>query len=614
MQWLNSSLNHKFVVGTAAGLLLSSLVFLFLYMGLYRAELQNERAQTAAQVNQLLQTSLENAMLKRDLEGLQTIVQRLGDQDEITRVFITNPAGEVRFSSDPGAVPATSIPERQITSFMASPDGQEVLRSINPVANKPACGECHGPVELNPINGILYVDYDATPIRQQARKTTLLLMGSGALIVILNITGGWWFIRRFVIGPTEQLAAVSDRLSKGDLTARSSMKGQDEIQRLGRTFDRMADKLEDKVRTLEEQQEFLQHLVDAIPDGVRIIDTEMRILLTNRAYRDQLMLGDETGVGMTCHESAYGTPRPCAPTLITCPLHELTAGGKSSIKALHHHKRSDGTTMDVEIYAAPMRVSIGGEQQTLIVESIRDLAKQVKYSQEQKLSELGRLAAGIAHEIHNPLASVRLALNATQVSTQEDGECPEEVSRYLALVDQEVDKCIDVTERLLKLSAAPSANPELVAMDRVVRETLSLLRWEAEKNGVELVEDLHPDTRVVASDSEMRMVALNLAQNAFHAMPNGGKLKVRLFSDESSVVFEVEDNGVGIPEGHKPHLFEPFFSHRADHSDGTGLGLSITQAIVENWEGTISVDSTLDQGSCFTVRLPLAKDKLGSKI
>lgn len=611
MQWLNHSLNHKFVIGTAAGLLISSLVFLFLYMGLYRAELREERAQTAEQVNQLLQTSLENAMLKRDLEGLQTIVQRLGDQADIARVFITNPAGEVRFSSDSGAVPSTTTANQQVTTFMVLEDGQEVLRSINPVANKPACGECHGPVEINPVNGILYVDYDATPIREQARKTTLLLMGSGALIVILNITGGWWFIRRFVLGPTERLATVSDRLSKGDLSARSGMDGQDEIQRLGRTFDRMADRLEDKVRTLEEQQDFLQHLVDAIPDGVRIIDTDYRTILTNRAYREQLQLGDETHVGMTCHESAYGLKQPCAPTLTTCPLHELAKNDKPQVKALHHHKRADGSTMDVEVYAAPMEVAIDGEPRTLIVESIRDLAKQVKYSQEQKLSELGRLAAGIAHEIHNPLASVRLALNATQHSTREDGTCPEEVSRYLALVDQEVDKCIDVTERLLKLSAAPSSNPELVSMDRVVTETLSLLRWEAEKNGVELIEDLEPDTRVVASDSEMRMVALNLVQNAFHAMPQGGRLKIHLFSDDFSVVLKVTDTGVGIPEENMPHIFEPFFSHRADHSNGTGLGLSITLAIVENWDGTINAESVVGEGSCFTIRFPLAKDSLG---
>jgi signal transduction histidine kinase len=610
MRWLRHSLNRKFVIGTAAGLLLSSLVFLVLFMGLYRAELEAERARAAAQVNQLLQTSLENAMLKRDLEGLQDIVQRLGEQAEIARVFITNPAGQVRFTSDPDVVQPQRVPSTSTTVFLEAPDGKEVLRSINPVNNKPACFECHGAVEQNPINGILYVDYNASPVRDQARRTTLLLMGSGALIVLLNISGGWWFIRRFVIGPTERLAVVSDRLSQGDLSARSGMTGQDELQRLGTTFDRMAERLQEKVETLEEQQEFLQRLVDAIPDGVRIIDSDYRIILTNLAYREQLRLDDKSDVGETCYHSAYGLSQPCAPTLTTCPLHEITRTGKDSVRVLHSHRRADGSPIDVEIYAAAMRVRHHGKEQVLIVESIRDLAKQVKYSQEQKLSELGRLAAGVAHEIHNPLASVRMALNATESKTREDGTCPPEVARYLELVDREIDKCINVTERLLKLSAPPSVNPELVTLDRVVTETLSLLRWEAEHDDVDISEDLQPGTRVVASDSEMRMLVLNLAQNAFHAMPDGGTLTVRLRGDENGVTLEVEDNGAGIsPDGLK-HIFEPFYSRRADESQGTGLGLPISQNIVENWGGKITVESESGQGTRFTVHLPPAKQQL----
>lgn len=610
MRWLHQSLNRKFVIGTAAGLLISSLVFLALFMGLYRAELEGERARAAAQVNQLLQSSLENAMLKRDLDGLQDIVRRLGAQEEIARVFITNPAGEVRFTSDPGVVQPPTVPSTSDTVFLVEADGTEVLRSTNPVHNKPACFECHGSVEQNPVNGILYVDYNASPVRDQARRTTLLLMGSGALIVLLNISGGWWFIRRFVIRPTQQLAALSDRLSQGDLSARSRMNGADELQKLGATFDHMAERLEEKVETLEEQQEFLQCLVDAIPDGVRIIDPDYRIILANRAYREQLQLEERSGVGETCYGSTYGLAQPCAPTLVTCPLHELTRNGRDSVRVLHRHRRADGTQIDVEIYAAAMRVKRKGKEQVLIVESIRDLAKQIKYSQEQKLSELGRLAAGVAHEIHNPLASVRLALNATELRTREDGTCPPEVTQYLDLVDREIDKCIDVTERLLKLSAPPSVNPELVSLDRVVVETLSLVRWEADQNGVEILEDLQPETRVVASDSEMRMLVLNLVQNAFHAMPAGGKLSVRLRGDENGVTLEIRDNGAGISAEDLKHIFEPFFSRRADQSQGTGLGLAISQNIAENWNGKITVESEFGEGSCFTLRLPPAKQQL----
>ncbi len=110
MYWLTQSLNRKFIVGTAAGLLISSLVFLVLFVSLYRAQLEESRAQTAIQINRLLQTSLENAMLKRDLEGLGTIVQHLGDQADIVSVRITNPAGLVRFASDPALLGQKLLP------------------------------------------------------------------------------------------------------------------------------------------------------------------------------------------------------------------------------------------------------------------------------------------------------------------------------------------------------------------------------------------------------------------------------------------------------------------------------------------------------------------------
>ena len=123
MHWLRSRLNRKFALGTAGGLLASSLIFLVLFLALYRGELADERAAAAEQVNQLLQTSLENAMLKRDLEGLRVIVDRLGQQPGIEAVFITNPAGEIRFASDPallGGLQSTD-PDRRAASTILRP-------------------------------------------------------------------------------------------------------------------------------------------------------------------------------------------------------------------------------------------------------------------------------------------------------------------------------------------------------------------------------------------------------------------------------------------------------------------------------------------------------------
>ncbi|RDH87033.1 MAG: histidine kinase [endosymbiont of Escarpia spicata] len=615
MSWIADSLNRKFILGTASGLAVSSLVFLLLYIQLYQSELSGERARTAGQVNSLLQTSLENAMLKRDLPGLAKMVEKWGQQQGIATVFITNPAGEIRFTSQPDllgkklADPYTS--SSPTTRFVEDARGEETLRSINPVHNKSPCTECHGPITKSPINGILYVDYDAGPLRRKVRNTTLLLMGAGALIVILNLTGGWWFIHHYILKPVDRLTRASETLTHGDLSARVSMPGKDELSRLGNAFDFMAIRLQDKLLELEEQKSFLQSLVDAIPDGVRIINKDFNILLTNQAYRTQLGLTDETEIGQPCYLIAHNRDKPCPPTLTTCPLHEVTKK-HTPIKVLHRHLRTDQSTLDVEIFAAPMTASINGVKQTLVVESIRDLDKEVKYSQEQKLSELGRLATGVAHEIHNPLASVKLALGATEKAVESHSGCPTSIMGHLKLVDHEIDKCIQITGKLLKLGAAPGESLELVDINVALHETLSLLRWTAEQNNIEIVEELDPSLlRVIASESELRMVALNLAQNAFHAMPVGGVLTVSTASTKRHITIQFNDTGAGIREKDLPYIFDPFFSRRADDAKGTGLGLSISLAIIEKYGGSINVASEFSAGSVFTIDLPDARHEMG---
>lgn len=609
MPWLTASLTRKFAAGTAAGLLLSSLVFLVLFVGLYRAELEQERTGSAVQLNRLLQASLENAMLKRDIEGLKGIVERLGTQPDIRQVMITNPAGEVRFSSDPTLLgrwipPPSTDTIHGRSDLVQVGDDEDLLRSINPVHNKPACQECHVPMAFTPINGILYVDYDAAPLRAHARRTTLLLMGSGALIVVINLAGGWWFLRRQVLVPVAKLAAASACLCRGDLGARVGLQGRDELAALGETFDSMAGSLQGKIRELEEGEQFLQQLLDAIPDGVRIIDPDYRVVLANDTYRRQLGLDPEPVSPELCHVAAHGLEQPCPPTLVTCPLREI-ALRPESLRVVHQHRRQDGSTFGVDIYAAPLRVTRNGVPQTLVVESIRDLESQVRFSHEHKLSELGRLAAGVAHEIYNPLAAVRLGLHEARRASRESQPDLSQVTALLKLVDQEIDQCIQVTQRLLKLSIPPPALPELVDLEPIARETLSLLNWEAEARGVHM--ELHctgSPLRLLASDSELRMLVLNLAQNALHAMPKGGTLEMSGHRRGDRVELIFRDSGLGIAPVDLPQIFNPFFSRRADGVQGTGLGLSIVRAILEKYSGRIRVESRLGEGSRFEVDFP----------
>lgn len=602
-------LNRKFALGTAAGLLSSSLIFLMLFTWLYRLELERERTAAAGQVMRLLQTSLENAMLKRDLDGLRAIVGRMGQTEGVAGVRIIAPHGEVRFASNPDwlgdRIPVPTLAaDTPTTEFLETPGGELVLRTINPVANKPPCQECHGPLDQHPVNGILYVDFVAEPMREQAWRTTLLLTGSGALIVLINLAGGWWFMGRYVIRPIRQLIQVSGSLEHGDLAARANLPGTDELAELGRGFNRMAAALQGKMLELEEQERFLEQLLDAFPDGVRVVDTDYHQVLSNVAFRRQLGLAEGQPMPPFCYTASHGRDTPCPEYLTICPLIEI-AKGSGPLRFVQRRPRLDGGTLDAEIYAAPMRVTCGRGTKDYVVESIRDLTQDIHFSHEQKLSELGRLAAGVAHEIHNPLASVRMALHAAVQALATDSPRLELAHEYLALVDQEADKCNQVTERLLKLSVPPPSQPELVCLERVAEDNLSLLHWEAETLGVEIRRDFPPGSfRILASDSELRMATLNLCQNALHAMPKGGLLTVSLRREAGKIRVHFADTGIGIPPSNLQRIFEPFFSRRADGVRGTGLGLAITKDIVSRHGGSIAIHSILGQGTRVSLLFP----------
>ena len=621
IQWIASSLNRKFITGTTAGLVAFSLIFLVLFIGMYQGQLKQERSEAADQVNRLLQTSLEAAMLRRDLEMLRSIVNQFGKQPGISSAVIIDRRGEIRFSNQPellGKRPQIVCdhcefnPEKTTTPFSYFTQNlvdKEVLRTVHPVLNQIQCKECHGPAGLNPINGTLVVDHDASTIQQHARNTTLLLMGAGSLVVFVNLIGGWWFIRRFVLRPISHLQNVSQQVAGGSLGSRVSIRGEDELAQLGAHFNRMTDTLESQLKEIKDKELFLQALVDANPDGIRVIDRNYRIRLVNRAYCDQLGLSQEKALKQPCHLSSHGLESPCIPTLTSCPLREITQRGEP-IKVMHRHRTAEGEPMSVEVYAAPMHLqttrSNEWESGPLIVESIRDLGRAVQISHEQKLSEIGRLSAGVAHEIHNPLASVRLALDsAIRYGGREEIDVPDKIQDCMELVDREINRCIDVTERLLKMSMFSGGETQILSLNKAVGETLSLLEWEATEDGISIDQHLDAaDPRIIANESDIRMVILNLAQNAFHAMPDGGKLTVSTHTEEERIVVRFMDSGVGIQSEDLARIFDPFFSKRADQKEGTGLGLSISLSLVERHKGQFKVDSAPGEGSRFIIEFP----------
>lgn len=599
--------------------LVVSLLFLVAIVSFYHMRLREQRTEAAMRINLLLQVSLENAMLKRDIPGLAEIVERLGQQRGIDSVMILNPQGEVRFASRPALVGQRFDPGGDELCPGCAWDGKTpleqgnmlprgmtsnttVLRSVKVVANREACAQCHGPVAEHPVNGLLVVDHNAGDLRRSALMSALALAGAGLFVVLGLIAGVYFALRRNVLQPVAQLEKASRAMAGGDLSTKAHIEGGEELAGLGRSFNDMAARLKASMDEVKGRERFAQALIETLPDGVRVIGQDYKIRMTNEAYRAMHgRCGTAANVD-TCYSSSHGRSEPCVKTLVHCPLVALDRPeGRLKFHAIH--KRADGADMSVEVNAARLRVDTDAGPRLAVVEVIRDLDAASQVSHEQRLSELGQLATGVAHEIRNPLSSIALLLQDAQASLGE-GRAFDQAATF-RIIDHEIGRCLATTESLLKLGTPPTAEPQLILLNEVVTDILRLLACEAENAWVQVTSWMEDHLRVLASDNDIRIMVINLVQNAFHAMPNGGRLSIRgerRPGGQIALVFA--DSGIGIPPEDLLAIFLPFWSRRADGVRGTGLGLSICHTIVRALGGEIRVSSEQGRGSTFTILLP----------
>jgi two-component system NtrC family sensor kinase len=225
---------------------------------------------------------------------------------------------------------------------------------------------------------------------------------------------------------------------------------------------------------------------------------------------------------------------------------------------------------------------------------------------QNKLASIGRLAAGVAHEINNPLAIIneKGGLLKDLVTLEEDSPNRE---KYLKVTDSilySVERCKKITHRLLGFAKHMDLQSEQIDIPALVKEVVNFLEKEAEYRNVEITIKTEPYVPTVQSDrGQLQQVFLNIINNAMAAISEGGKIDIEIGAEEErGVSVAIADNGVGIPKEHLNRIFEPFFTTKK--GSGTGLGLSITYGIVKKLGGEIEVESKVGEGTRFTVYLP----------
>jgi signal transduction histidine kinase len=225
-----------------------------------------------------------------------------------------------------------------------------------------------------------------------------------------------------------------------------------------------------------------------------------------------------------------------------------------------------------------------------------------------KMASIGRMAAGVAHEINNPLAIINenAGLLKDLISLKGGAVEKERLVQIAEAVLKSVRRCSTITHRLLGFAKRMDAKIERIALGSLIEEVLSFQDKEAEYRSIQVNLDVPKDLPTIDSDRGLlQQVFLNILSNAFAAVGDGGRIDVSLRQEGGMVAVRISDNGPGIPEEYIDRIFEPFFSTKGEY--GTGLGLSITFGIVEKLGGKIEVQSKVGQGATFIVRLPLTQ-------
>jgi len=363
-------------------------------------------------------------------------------------------------------------------------------------------------------------------------------------------------------------------------------------------------RLERASNVIADLQAFNQHVIDSLISGLVTTDFQGRILTFNRAAA---LISGVSG------ESAAGRPIGDIlrfPPELTVSITSQLGGASSRLahRAEFPYRTPDGRTIEIGLSASHLHTPGGSAGLLFTFQDVTDVKKLERDARlRQRLAAVGEMAAGIAHEIRNPLASMS---GSIQILRQELPLSTEQ-AQLMDIVLRESERLNDTIRSFLAYARPQRFQIARLDVRRVLNDTAMLLRNSAEVKEGHLVEVDVPATEVLfeADENQVRQIVWNLATNGLRAMRNGGRLRLGAHAErapddrgEDTVVLKVKDEGMGIPSEELEGIFQPF---HGSFSRGTGLGLAIVHRIVSDYNGEILVSSTPGAGTTVTVRLPV---------
>jgi PAS domain S-box-containing protein len=459
-----------------------------------------------------------------------------------------------------------------------------------------------------------------------ATRRELVLL-TGATLILGGLAAA--LVAQRIARPVRALAAGAEAVSRGELGQRIEPAGSDEIAQLAIAFNHMTtrlfqqraeletahDELRRRFEELADLKSYTDSILGSLTSGVVTLDLDGRVATLNPAAELLTGLFEPEVRGRYCTEVFAHTAG------VSEALMETLANRAGVSNAALVLRRPSGTTVPVELSTAPLR-GIEGKELGVVgmfrdLAQVRELEDQVRRS--DRLAALGTLAAGLAHEIKNPLTSLRTFTRLLPRKFEDERYR----TTFQRVVPRELERINAIVERLLELARPGRLTLERVQVPHLLERVLELYEHQIQSGEVTVVREYARDCPPIQADGEQLYQAfVNLVTNALDAMGPGGRLTLRAGWDEGGTALgparrggaprrlqvEVEDTGAGIGAAEADKVFNPFFTTK---SSGTGLGLALTHKIIEDHRGSITFRSTPGVGTTFRVLLPLQAERAG---
>ncbi len=415
-----------------------------------------------------------------------------------------------------------------------------------------------------------------------------------AMALAIGFLVGFFFVRRMT-KPLTEMASVAHGIASGEYTRRVRIGGEDEVAGLADSFNRMADELEKRIKTITFDRNKLLAILRGMGEGVIAVDRQERVLHINSVAAKMLGADPEASLGRPVWEVTR-LPE------ITQALGEAMRRVTSVNEQVHMPARIRDRV--IELQASPLQEATGEISGAVAI--LNDVTEM------HRLEEVRRdFVANVSHELKTPLTALQGLVETILGDKSMDGETQR---RFLTKVRGQTARLSALVKDLLTLSRVESQKPELgrelLDLREVVEQSVSSQLVEGSAKGLRVEVSVPDDQVIVAGDGEaLRGVMDNLLNNAIRYTPAEGSVWVRLKLDGNRALIEVEDTGIGIEPKDQARIFERFYrvdKARSRELGGTGLGLSIVRNVVKAHEGEVSVESAPGRGSIFRVWIPPA--------